>query len=167
MPKQNSNNSKQVILALDVSSSSTGFAVLRGGRWNKSASSFGLIKISSKLSLSKRLVEFRDQVKALIVKVKPTVIVIEDVFSGRNIATMKLLARFNGVAIEVSRRMLKRDPIVALTVSVRSSLECGRSKEEAFAYICSRYNLEWSFKKMNDVSDALCLALFVHKLKEE
>jgi crossover junction endodeoxyribonuclease RuvC len=164
MPKR---SNKDVILALDVSSSSTGYAVLRAGRWNKSSTSYGTIKISSKLSLAKRLVEFRDEVQALIKRVKPTLIIIEDVFSGRNIKTMKLLARFSGVAIEVSRRSIKKDPVIALTVKVRAVLECGRSKEEAFNYICSRYNLDWNFNKMNDVTDALCLALFVHKTKEE
>lgn len=158
---------KPVILALDVSSSSTGFAVLRDGRWNKSATSYGTIKISSKLTLPKRLVEFRDEVQSLIKRVKPTVIVIEDVFSGRNVSTMKLLARFNGVAVEVSRRAIKRDPIIALTAKVRANLECGRGKDDAFEYICSRYNLDWNFNKMNDVTDALCLALFVHRTKEE
>jgi Holliday junction resolvasome RuvABC endonuclease subunit len=158
MPKQSSN----VILALDVSSSSTGYAVLRSGRWNKSTKSFGTIATSSKLTMPKRLVDFRNQLNALIKDVKPDIIIIEDVFSGRNVSTMKLLARFNGVAVELSRRLLKKDPIIALTAEVRAFLGCGRKKEEAFEYICNRYNLDWEFKKMNDVADALCLALYAY-----
>jgi Holliday junction resolvasome RuvABC endonuclease subunit len=160
-------NKKRVILALDVSSSSTGYAVLRSGRWNKSGASFGTIKTPSSLPLGKRLVLFRDEVKSLLESVKPTMVVIEDVFSGRNVSTMKLLARFNGVAVEVSRRYLKEEPVIALTTKVRSFLECGKKKEDAFAYICSRYNLDWSFSKMNDVADALCLALYVYGVKEK
>lgn len=164
MPKQ----SKEVILALDVSSSSTGFAVLRQGRWNKSTSSFGTIKTKSSMPLGERLVFFRDEVHKLLNKVKPTRVVIEDVFSGRNVSTMKLLARFNGVAIEVSRRYLKkREPVVALTTKVRAFLECGRKKEDAFKYITERYHLDWNYNKMNDVTDALCLALYVHGLEEK
>lgn len=154
---------KSVLLALDISSRSTGFAVLRNGRWNKSKASFGLVTISSKLSVPQRLVTFRNELQALIKKVKPTHIIIEDVFRGRNVATMKLLARFNGVAVELSRRLLKKDPQIALAATVRASLDCGRKKEEAFDYICSRYNLDWSFKKMNDVTDALALALHGYK----
>jgi Holliday junction resolvasome RuvABC endonuclease subunit len=162
MPKQN----KKVVLALDVSSRSTGFAVLRQGRWNKSSVSYGLLKIPSTEPLGQRLVTFRDQIQKLLRTVKPDVVVIEDVFSGRNVSTMKLLARFNGVAIEASRRYLKKEPVIALTTKVRAFLECGPKKEDAFKYICDRYNLDWSFSKMNDVTDALCLALYVYGIEE-
>lgn len=157
----------EVILALDVSSSSTGYAVLRKGRWNKSKKSFGFIKVPSKLTLAQRLVYFRNELHTLIRSIKPTFIIIEDVFKGRNIKTMKLLARFNGVAIELSRRLLRKDPLLALAAEVRSLLDCGRKKEEAFTYICNRYNLDWNFNKMNDVADALCLALYAYKKLEE
>src|SRR6188508_2321984 len=110
--------SSKVILALDVSSSSTGYAVIRNGRWRFSGSSCGTISTPSKLSISERLVLFRDEIEALIKKVKPDLIVIEDVFSSRNISVMKLLARFNGVAIEISRRKLKKNPLIALTSQV-------------------------------------------------
>lgn len=163
MPKQ----SKKVVLALDVSSSSTGYAVLRSGRWNKSSVSYGLIKPpKGVVPLGQKLVYLRDEIQKLLRRVKPDVVVIEDVFSGRNVSTMKLLARFNGVAIEVSRRYLKKEPVIALTTKVRAFLECGRKKEDAFAYICKRYNLDWSFSKMNDVTDALCLALYVYGIEE-
>lgn len=158
---------KRIILALDVSSSSTGFAVLRNGRWNKSKASFGHIKIPNTQSLPTRLLEFRDRLYSLFNSVAPTHIIIEDVFSGRNVATMKLLARFNGVAVEASRRFLGRDPEIALTAEVRASLGCGRGKEDAFEYICDRYNLDWSFNKMNDVTDALALALHYHGALKE
>ncbi len=152
-----------VVLGLDVSSRLTGYAVLRGGRWNKSASSYGVIKIPAGLSLPRRLVYFRNEIQQLIRRVRPTHIIIEDVFRGRNVATMKLLARFNGVAIEISRRQLRKDPQTALAVEVRALLGCGRTKEEAFSFICAKYNLDWSFNKMNDVTDALALALYRHK----
>jgi len=161
--------SRLVILALDVSSRSTGYAVLRNGRWNKSKASYGHIKFKSKKdSVARRLVMLRDALHELVEKVKPTDIVIEDVFSGRNVNTMKVLARFNGVAIEVARRLLGKDPLLAMAAEVRAGLECGRKKEEAFGYICSRYKLDWSFNAMNDVTDALALALYAHKtLKKE
>jgi crossover junction endodeoxyribonuclease RuvC len=159
-----SNRNKSVILGLDVSSSSTGYAVLRCGRWNKSKASFGKIKIPVELSLPKRLVMFRDELLKVVKRIKPTHIIIEDVFSGRNVATMKLLARFNGVAIEVSSRCLNKDPVISFTAAVRGFLECGRSKEEAFDFICTKYKLDWSFNKMNDVTDALALVLYYYKL---
>lgn len=158
-----SRHKKLVILGLDVSSNRTGYAVLRDGRWNKSVSSYGVIKTPPSFSLSKRLVYFRNEVQQLIRRVRPTHIIIEDVFRGRNVATMKLLARFNGVAIEISRRLLRKDPQTALAVEVRAFLKCGRTKEEAFSFVCAKYGLDWSFNKMNDVTDALALALYRHK----
>lgn len=162
-----SKNKPIVVLGLDVSSSSTGYAVIRNGRWNKSQSSYGLIKTPPALTLAERLVLFRNELHVVIKRVKPTHIIIEDVFSGRNISTMKLLARFNGVAIEISRRSLRTDPHIALTTKVRAFLECGRSKEEAFEFIRSKYHLDWSFNKMNDVTDALALALYQYKILQE
>lgn len=154
----------KVILALDVSSSSTGYAVLRGGRWRQSSTSFGWIKTSAKLSMPERLKVFRDELETIIGRVKPDVIAIEDVFSSRNVSTMKLLARFNGVAVELSRRYLGRDPLIALTSQIRSTLECGKSKEEAFAFICQKYKLDWSLSTMNDVADAIALGLYAHQM---
>jgi len=158
---------KSIILALDISSISTGYAVLRNGRWNKSGTSFGHIKIPNDTSLPRRLVVFRNALSKIIKEVKPTSIIIEDVFSGRNAATMKLLARFNGVAVELCRRITKKDPIIALAVKVRAGVGCGRSKKEAFDYVQERYNLDWSFNKMNDITDALVLALYGYKVLQE
>lgn len=157
----------RIILALDVSSSSTGYAVFKKGRWTKAKNSYGVIKTSSSMTLGARLCKFRDEVEELIDRVKPTHIVIEDVFSGRNVKTMKLLARFNGVAIELSKRKIDTEPLIVLTASVRKFLKCGRSKEEAFSYICDRYSLDWKFKKTNDITDAISLALYLHGNIEE
>ncbi len=159
-----SSQQNSVILALDVSSSSTGYAVLKGGRWRKSASSYGTIKVPASLELAERLEKFRDEVEEVILRTKPDLVVIEDIFFLRSISTVKLLARFSGVALEVSRRMTKQEPCLVLSSTVRSKLECGKSKEEAFKYICDKYKLtDWKFKEHNDIADALCLALYAHK----
>lgn len=159
------NQSKNtVVLGLDVSSSSTGYAVVKSGRWRKTSGYFGKVLLPTDVGLSDKLVLFRDKLYDVLSSVRPTDIIIEDVFSGRNISTMKLLSRFNGVALEACCRFLNKPPMLALTAEVRSFLECGRGKEDAFNYICSRYNLDWSFHKMNDVTDAVALALYGHNI---
>lgn len=155
---------REVILGLDISSASTGWCVLRNGRWNKSNNSFGIIKTSSKDTLPVRLYKFREELHKLIKNVKPTHIVIEEVFAGRNISTLKLLARFSGVGVELARRCLKKDPEIVLATKARSIVGCGTKKEDAFSYVCERYNLDWSINKMNDVADALVLALYQREL---
>ena len=155
--------SSSVILALDISSRSTGYAVLREGTWSGKEGDFGIVTVPAHPVLSRRLVNFRNEIATLVRRVKPTHIIIEDVFSGRNVATMKLLARFNGVALEVCRRLSRRDPQVALAAVVRAGIGCGRGKEDAFKYVCGLFKLDWSFNKMNDVTDALALALYSYK----
>jgi Holliday junction resolvasome RuvABC endonuclease subunit len=154
---------RALIMGLDVSSKSTGYCVIKNGRWYKGKSSFGKIELPDKASLPEKLVIFRDSLRKLLTSVSPTLVVIEDVFSGRNVSTMKNLARYNGVAIELCRRYTKSDPRIVLASTVRAFFGCGRSKEEAFNFIKEKYKLNWEFKKMNDVTDAVLLALFGHQ----
>jgi Holliday junction resolvasome RuvABC endonuclease subunit len=93
---------------------------------------------------------------------RPDFIIIEDVFRGPNAKTTKLLSRFSGVAIEVSRRMVKKEPVIAAATKVRSFFEL-KTKEDAFNFIRQKYKLDWEFSKMNDVADALLLSLYLHK----
>lgn len=79
------------------------------------------------------------------------------------VSTLKLLARFSGVAIEISRRKINKNPMIVMTSQVRGFLKCGRSKEEAFSFICKKYKLDWKFDKMNDVGDAIALGLYAAK----
>ena len=153
----------KIILGLDISSSSTGYAVIKNGRWSKSRKSFGIIETNSKDSVGTRLVSFRTQLSRLIKEVKPTHIVIEDIFKQRNVNTLKLLARFSGVAIECIKRLTKKEPTIVMATRVRSTLGCGVSKQEAFDYVCNRYKLDWAFTQ-NDITDAICLALYQHEL---
>lgn len=155
-----------IILGLDISSKSTGYAVLKNGRWTKAKNSFGTIKIPEGLGLGERLTVFKEALVEVLERVKPSSIIIEETFAGRNMSTLKLLSRFSGVAIESCFSFLKVEPQVILASSVRSFLGCGKSKKEAFDYINKKYSLKWSFEKYNDITDALCLALYLHKNKK-
>ena len=154
----------QVVLALDVSSSTTGWAVVRSGRWRLSKTSCGQIK-TPKLPMGAKLVWLRDALEQLIKKIKPTQIAVENIFRGKSIKTLILLARFNGVVIELSRRLLGKEPMLAQAISVRKYLQCGTKKEQAFSFICSKYHLDWRFDK-NDITDAICLGLWACKNKD-
>ena len=153
------------ILGLDVSSRSTGWAVLKNGRFYKNEDNYGKILLE-KQELGVRLYNFRQKLKELLEKVNPDAVIIEDVFSGPSPGTSKLLARFSGVAVELCYEILKAEPTVALATTVRKKLNV-KGKEEAFNFIKKRYKLDWDFKKMNDVSDALLLALYQYKLVKE
>ena len=117
------------------------------------------------MPMGAKLVWLRDELEQLIKRVKPNRIIIEDVFRGRSISTLKLLDRFNGVVIELSRRLLGKEPMLAQAISVRKYLQCGTKKEQAFSFICNKYHLDWRFDK-NDITDAICLGLWACKNKD-
>lgn len=154
----------KIVLSLDVSSVKTGYAVCKNGRWRLSSTSHGVICPPKKFGLSEKLVYLRDELEKVILSVGPDRIVIEDVFASRNISTMKLLSRFNGVAIELSRRLLGKNPDIVMTAQVRSFHKCGRSKEEAFEFIKEKYKLDWKFEEMNDITDAIAMGLYASKV---
>lgn len=153
---------RDVLLALDVSSTSTGYSVLKRGRFSKSVKDYGVIAPDKKMSLGEKLVFFRDSIEELLVRYKPTQVVVEDVFI-RQKSTVVLLSRFSGVVIEVcSRHGL--EPMLLNTTKARSLLGIKNKKEIAFEYIIKRYNLDWSFKKYNDVADSLIVGLACRKV---
>lgn len=154
---------KYRILGLDISSACTGFAVVNQGRWRNNSKSHGTIELSGKISLTQKLSHFRYEVEKLCLSIKPDKVIIEDIFANPSISTTKTLARFSGVGIECVYSTLKIEPILVYPSTVRAYFKCGRSKEDSFLYVCKKYNLTWSFKEMNDVADALLLALYGHK----
>lgn len=145
------------ILGLDLSSLSTGVAVVNNGRILKK--SFELIQPNGKWSYGERLKYFESEIKRLIQKHKPDHIIIEDVFKGRNAKTFKILCMFRGVAIKAIFDETGKDPINALAAQARSILDIPNTKEDAFEIINNKYKLNLNFKKENDIVDAVVLAL--------
>lgn len=142
------------ILALDISTKSTG--------WFISKRSCGVIQIDKDLEFSKKLVLFRKELSKILKGYKPEVVVLEDVYYRRgfsNIHTVKALAKFGGVAMELVAS--KRIKIVLMTATAaRKSLGLdGKvTKEDVFNYFNSKYDLNWNFKKHNDITDAWMLS---------
>ena len=151
-----------IILGFDVSSTKTGFSILKNGRFTKSTKDFGSIEIDSKLSLSEKLVYFRDSVEEVINRYNPQHIVIEDVFIGHK-STIILLSRFSGVIIELCKRICV-EPCLINATKARSLLKVKNKKEEAFKFIKDKYKLNWEFKTHNDIADSLVLVLAYKKL---
>jgi Holliday junction resolvasome RuvABC endonuclease subunit len=147
----------QKILAFDVSSTTTGWAVLTSGRFYKTEKNFGTIKIPSNQTLAEKLVYFRNTVENIIQTVSPSYIVIEDVYIGHK-STIVILSRFSGVILELVSR-LGYTPNLINATKARSLLKIKNHKQEAFNFINKKYSLSWDFKDKNDITDALILAL--------
>jgi len=142
-----------LILALDVSTKSTG--------WFIDKENCGIIKIDEKLEFPDKLVVFRKELALLLKKHKPKLLVIEDVHYRRgfsNIHTVKLLAKFGGVATELASS--KKIKVVLMTpTAARKTLgtEGKVTKEDVFNYFNSEFEMGWNFKEHNDITDAWML----------
>jgi len=144
-------------LGLDISQTSTGWAVLQ----DRSLIDYGYFQFNKNNRLGDNLLLFYSYLETIITK-HPDLdfICIEDTFFGKNIKTLKLLTRYSGVAIVASRKLLPKARILVLTVaSIRSAYFPGRKldKDEVYKYICTDYKLG---NIPDDVTDAIAVASF-------
>ena len=91
----------EVVLGLDVSSTSTGWAVLKNGRFYKRENiDYGWIRPHRGYGLLDKLDYFAFELDRVLNIVEPLTVGIEDVFLSRNVKTLKVLSRFSGAAIQ-------------------------------------------------------------------
>lgn len=149
------------VIGFDVSSTSTGYATLSNTRLLKSGT--GTIKTSSSTPIWERLAEFKQAVVEVLTKVKPDVVVIEDVYV-RHRSVIIILARFSGVILETCAS-LGYTPVLMEATKVRKTLGLKNKKEAVFDFVTDKFKLEeYSFGKDNDVTDAVALALAYKKV---
>ena len=155
-------------IGLDVSSTSTGWAVLKNKRfYRREGIDFGLIKPPKKMVLAEKLNYFRTELSEVIERVSPAVVGIEDIFLLRNVKTLKLLGRFSGVAIETVYDFAGVVPYIVQVKEVRASWGT-QDKKEIFEVVKNKYKMpEWTFNKHNDLTDAITIALYVSSFKLE
>lgn len=149
------------ILALDISSTSTGHAVFNNGRLTRS--SLGTVRPTQKM-MGHKLIFFAKEIKALIDKHQPDVVVIEDIFRGPNIKTFKTLAMFRGVAFYIINGALGQDPVSIMPTEARRVAGVGgNKKEDGFKFAKKKYSLaKYNFDDHNDITDAVVLGLAYH-----
>jgi len=153
------------ILALDISSVSTGYCVINDGRLLKS--SLGTIATESKDNISKRLHIFRNAIIDLIEKHNPDKVICEDIFRGRNILTFKVLACFRGVALEVIYEKTGTYPISVMASEARKLVGVKNTKEDCFDYVMDKYTLPgFNFDEHNDIADSIILGLAAHTMEK-
>lgn len=166
------------ILGLDVSSASTGWAVLEDGQL-LSESDCGFIQMRQKTH-GERLNYFEQQLKSIIAKHQVEMIAIEDVWAGKFIQPALILSRYRGVAEKVCWEHFKCEPLVRTATDFRklvglkhgTNLLPGKkekvqtgldSKMLTFQLMKRVFNLTgFDFAKHNDATDALCVALGAH-----
>jgi Holliday junction resolvasome RuvABC endonuclease subunit len=158
-----------IILGLDISSSCTGWAVLKRGRFYKRVDlDYGWIKPKAKLSPAKKLNFFRQELKKIIEIVKPDLIIAEDVFYYKNPKVLKILSRFQGVAMESIYNDFEIE-IFTVAVTELRSIFGTQAKENIFNIIKEKFKLDptWEFSEYNDITDAIAVSYFAYKSKLE
>jgi len=160
------------VLGLDVSTVSTGWAVLTDG---PTLGEYGLIPFEAntpehKVSEKRKLVVFREVVKGLITKFSPDIVIIEDTYVQFDPSVTKKLSRFAGVAIEGIASVNMDLTIVLLTTqSIRAALfpKQKMDKKAVRAKMIERYNLDPKTK--DDITDAIASSHYplIKKVKDE
>ena len=147
------------ILALDVSSASTGVCVFCEGEMVKS--SLQTINPNSKKPYGERLQYFKKALEEILANYKPDKVIVEDIFRGRNIKTYKSLAMFRGVCFLTIFEAIGKDPICVMPTEARKLAGVpGITKEDGFDFAVKKYKLtEFDFENFNDITDAIVLAL--------
>lgn len=162
------------ILALDISSVSTGYAFYKKGKLKDK----GVLVMSKIKRHSERLSFFNEEIVKLVEKFSPEMIAVEDIYKGRNPKTHKVLALYHGIVYKLSYDFFDSDPIVMYPSEIRSILSDEfdvvlkkkgvKDKELTFDFIKKHFNLEsYTFKKDNDITDAIAIGLAVEALSSK
>lgn len=128
------------IMGVDISSKSTGWSLIEGDKLLE----YGKINPTGKMSNAQKMYLFHVELRKIIDRLQPDDIAIEDVVQVRGVSVLKLLARFNGIAIIEAYRKLQREPQLYVPSEWKAKLEgcTGSSKKcEIQLAVCIKYGL--------------------------
>jgi len=150
------------ILALDLSSNITGFAVLDEKFSLLDFGEIPLKKYKKKSNPMQYLQVLYESVQDLYSQHMPDIIYIEEIFA-RNIQTIKSLARMRGIA-EIALVNCDAKNLKFLNATSVRKIAFGNGslkKEECFELLKTTYNLfnETFYTPGYDMSDAICLGI--------
>ena len=162
------------ILGFDVSSVSTGWAVLEEG----ALVACGLIKTKAKTH-GERLGVFEGRLGELCSFYEPDLIAVEDIWAGKFIQPALILARYRGIVEKLCWERYRAEPFTRTATELRKivgqhfgtnllpgkkeRLVTGKgSKQLTFELMERVFALpQLSFEKDNDLTDALCVSFGV------
>ena len=140
-----------IILSLDVSSASTGWCII-----SKDRVEWGTITTSPKQCRADRLTKFRNELIDITNLNNITHVVMEDLFLGHNVKTLRILAEFFGVGEQVCYEYIGIEPYIISNKTVKSFFKV-KTKEELFDFLMEILEFDkniLTFKKDNDIIDS-------------
>ena len=160
------------VLALDVSSVSTGWAHLvykykvpsaktKGGKASKiMVKNYGVIHPTGK-NASGRLILFESMLKIIIHQLEPDVIVVEDLNHMRNMNVVKTLGAFLGDAKKLAYEFTHADPVSLKRTAILKKVldDGGASKLDVIQFVnknlLKKKKLSIEAKESEDIADAI------------
>jgi len=156
---------KYRVLAIDGALNHSGWIIIdekekADGTRQSVASNYGLILPNPKLSLGFKLSYMKSELTKIVKTYKPSVIVFEDTYAGKNAITNARLNQAKGVFIVTSYELLGEEPVYVNAGIARSCLGFKNNKEEPFEHFSKLLGLTESFEKGNDITDACTLGFW-------
>jgi crossover junction endodeoxyribonuclease RuvC len=147
------------VLGIDPGLSRCGFGALSGETGSERAVAAGVITTDRRLPIPERLAELRRELDALVVEVRPDVVVVERVFFQTNAATAMSVGQASGVALLVAAE--RGCPVVEYTSNeVKQAVAgYGSADKRQVQEMVARLLRLAEVPKPPDVADALALAL--------
>jgi len=156
-----------IILGVDPGLARTGFGLIKTEKECLKVLDYGCISTGSKMMSAKRLEKLFLEIKKIIKKYKPNLIVIEELFFAQNSKTALKVGEARGVAILAFNEA--KCPILEMTpLQVKMFLTSyGRaSKKQIQQMVKIKLNLK-EIPKPDDAADALALAICGAKLMNQ
>ena len=153
------------ILGLDISSISSGWALLEEKKNKVKIKAFGSIRPKAKLSVE-RMIYFKNDLENIMYTYKPDLICIEDLNHLRNKKTFMVLSSFVGQAKMLAYSFLKKEPTMIEPTAIKkfAAGKGNAEKEEVFLKMKEKYKLEGLSLDMPDaldISDAVSVCHYV------
>ena len=148
-----------IIMGFDPGLTNTGYAVLRKEANNITLIECGLVKPKAKKSLSARLFTIFSETSKLIESFSPNLVVIENVFYGKNVQSAIKLGQAKA-SIMLSAEKYNIDMVDYAPREIKKSIvgNGSASKEQVAFMVKKIFKLNDEALKSTDVSDAIAIA---------
>ena len=149
-----------LVLGIDPGTALTGYGVVRGEPFGALALvECGVIRTSARDTLPVRLREIYDDVRALIERLEPDALAVEDVFYSRNVRTTVVLGHARGVVLlagEQAKLPVFEYPPAEIKKAVVGT---GAATKEQVQFMVTRLLRLRTVPQPSDAADAAAVAL--------
>jgi crossover junction endodeoxyribonuclease RuvC len=148
-----------IIIGLDPGSLFTGYGIVEYDGRNVKHIHHGVIKNTSATQMSKRLVKIGEELKTIFEKYKPSHIVIERIFLGKNVDSAFKLGHVRGVAIYEAQKLNAKIVEYAAREVKKGITGYGAAEKEQVRFLVRNF-LKIKEDIQIDAADALALAIY-------